>query len=40
MDSFKRFAEKQLPPREAFYSRLSNSTPSQEDYDLAVAPSL
>ena len=32
MDDFKRFSEKELPPKEAFYSKLNLSSISDEDY--------
>ena len=35
MDSFAKFNEVQLPPREEFFSRLKNQECSEEDYDHA-----
>ena len=35
MDSFEKFNETALPPKEQFYSRLSNTHVKQEDYDRA-----
>lgn len=36
MDSFEKFEETQLPPIEAFYSKVSGCGISQEDYDYAL----
>ena len=33
MNSFEKFKEKQLPPKEAFYNDLSKQHISQDDYD-------
>ena len=35
MNEVKRFEEKELPSKEQFYSKLSDSHISQEDYDFA-----
>ena len=35
MDSMERFEEKQLPPKEVFFSKLTNSDISDEDYQHA-----
>ena len=35
MDSFERFDEASLPPKEAFYSNLTKSCISEEDYEHA-----
>ena len=34
LDSYDKFAETTLPPREAFYNKLTNSDLSEEDYVL------
>ena len=36
MDSFDRFNETKLPPREAFYNTLTESDITEEDYEYAI----